>query len=211
MQFETLKQKTGNLLFLTKQDLKVLEPDKHNLDANIKYWFKNNELTKIKNGFYLITEKYQNEDNKTYYLEYLANQIVKPSYLSGEYVLSQYNLLTEAVYVMTSVTTKVTREINNKLADFKYYSINSNLFFGFVIKKFNHAFILEAIQEKALFDFLYFRFFKNNLISLEDLKNLRINWENISRKKFLKSKKYFDLSNNQNMKKIYNLILQNFL
>jgi len=211
MKLKKLKQNTGELMYFTKNDLKTLEPEKNTLDANIKYWIKNNQIKKIKNGFYVTTDQYQNEENKSFYLEYLANQIVVPSYVSGEYVLSKYNLLTEAVYAITSVTTKITREITNDLASFRYYSISPDLFTGFIVKSFRNALIAEASKEKAVFDFFYFRFLKNNPVSVTKIKDLRINWENISKKEFAKAKKYFELSGSKNIRKIYQIIIKYFL
>ena len=211
MKLKQLKQNIGNLLYFTKNDLRTLEPDKNTLDANIKYWIKNNQIKKIKNGLYILSDQYRDTDNKDFYLEYLANQTISPSYLSGEYVLSKYSLLTEAVFAITSVTTKATREISNDLMSFRYYSISPNLFTGFATKNFQKALIFEASKEKAIFDFFYFRFFRKNPVTVEKINNLRINWENLSQKEFAKSKKYFDSSDNKNIQKAYQIIINQFL
>lgn len=210
MNFEILQNKTKNLLFFNKNNLRKLEPQKDALDANIKYWLQNGKIIALKKSLYILADTYQQETKKDFFLEYIANQLVKPSYLSTEYILAKYQILTESVNAITSVTTKINREIINPLANFRYSSITAKLFTGFKIKNFNSAQILEAEKAKALFDFLYFRFIKNNGISKTTVKNLRLNWENISRAEFKKAYSYSKLISSQKIKNLFNLIQQEY-
>ncbi len=210
MNFQTLQEKTNNLLIFNKNLLRKLEPKKDALDANIKYWLKNKKITAIKKSLYILTEKYQKESNKDVFIEYMANQLVKPSYLSNEYILSKYQILSEPVNAITSVTTKINREIINSIASFRYSSISKSLFTDFKIKYFNNALVLEAGKSKALFDFLYFRFLKNNKVSKIAIKNLRLNWENISAKEFKKTCSYTKLTSSKKIKTLFQLIKQEY-
>lgn len=210
MDVQTLKKQTQNLLIFNKNSLRKLEPKKNALDANIKYWLQNRKTTLLKNGVYLITDRYQNETNKDLYLEYIANQLIKPSYLSLEYTLSKYQLLSEPANALTSVTVKTNREIINSLAAFRYYSISEKLFTGFKIKHFYDAIILEAQKSKAMFDFLYFRFIKNNEISKQSVENLRLNWENFSLKNFKEMQSYNKMAGNKRLNILFDIIQKEY-
>lgn len=205
MNWNTLEEKTKNLLILEKDDLKNLEESRSALDYNIKYWLKTGKLIRLKNGVYTTASKWEREDCKDEYLEYIANQLLSPSYISLEYVLSKYQLLTEAQVALTSVTTKSGRSYSNKLGAFSYYSISEKLFTGYETKKFQGAYINIASKEKALFDFLYFYFLQKepNKTSIE---NLRINWENITEKELRKSRQFCKLTENKNIKKLFETI-----
>ena len=77
----------------------------------------------MKNGLY-VTEKYiLLQKDISPYAEFVASKLVYPSYLSCEYVLQKYNILTEAVYTITSIIAKTTRKIENFLGSFKYYNL----------------------------------------------------------------------------------------
>jgi hypothetical protein len=210
MNIKILQDQTKNLLIFNKNALRKLEPQKDALDGNIKYWLKNKKIIALKKGLYVLTEKYQKETNKDLFIEYIANQLIKPSYLSTEYILAKYQILTESVNAITSVTTKINREIINSIASFRYYSISPKLFTGFKVKYFNDAPILEAKKSKALFDFLYFRFIKNTEPSNTAVKNLRLNWENISAKEFRKAWSYSKFINSQKIKELFKLIQKEY-
>src|SRR3989338_11218199 len=58
---------------------------------------------KLRNGLYGLKTDPPSE------LE-IANRLYRPSYVSFEYALAHYNILPEMVYVITSATTKPTRD-----------------------------------------------------------------------------------------------------
>lgn len=211
MRLKTLKEKTTNLLLLNKNIIRSFEPKEELLAANIKYWLKNNDLIALKKGVYLLKERYDKEPAKDLYIEYLANQLIQPSYLSAEYVLAKYQLLSEPVNAITSITVKSTREINNPLAVFRYYTIQKPLFRDYKIKYFYNSPILEAEKGKALFDFLYLRFVKSKMADEQTIKNLRLNWENFSQNDLIKACSYAPFTNNKNIKKIFTLIKKLYL
>jgi len=206
MKLEELKLKMGKLLVFNKETIRNFEGREDILDANIKYWLKKQELISLKKGVYILEDRYEKENNKGVYLEYLSNQLIKPSYLSVEYVLAKYQLLSEPINALTAVTIKTTREITNNLGVFRYYSITPSLFLGYTVKYFNNSPILEATKEKALFDFLYFRFLKTKNVSEAEVENLRINWESLSKKEFLKVKSYAAFLKSSKVKDVLKLI-----
>lgn len=75
-----------------------------------------------------------------------------------------------------------------------------------MVKYFNKNPVLEATKEKALFDFLYLRFLKSKNVSEAEVENLRINWEAISRKDFLKVKSFALSLKSSKVKNVLKLI-----
>ncbi len=182
MKLQEIQKKIDNLLILDKKYLKLLEKDSNNLNSNLKYWLKNKEIIALKNGSYIFTKKYNQEKDKNSYLEYLANQLLKPSYLSLEYVLAKYQILSEATRVITSVSQKLAREFKSDIATWRYYSLPPKLFLGYKIYYFHNQPIAIATKAKALFDFLYLRFRRGPQANLKNLENLRLNLENLTTK-----------------------------
>lgn len=206
MRLDKLKEKTNDLLLLNKNILRSFESRENVLNANIKYWLKSDELILLKKGVYILKDKYDIEPQKDLYLEYIANQLIQPSYLSLEYVLAKYQLLTEPANAITSITVKTTREITNKIGAFRYYSISKALFTDYEIKYFYNSPIMIAKKSKALFDYLYIRFLRNAPINGSAVKNLRINWENVSQKEFAKLYSYLELAKSQRIKNVLDVI-----
>lgn len=198
--------KLNNLYFFTKEALRQIEPGEQRLNFNLKYWLKKGKIISLKKGLYILKEKWEKEINKDLYLEYLANKIYEPSYLSGEYVMNKYSLLTEAVYGITNTTTKSTKIFKNDLGRFSYYSLSPGLFGGFKIKKFYSAPIFIASKPKALFDFLYLRFLRQAPINQKAIEELRINWENLSYPEFKEAQKYGLASGSKRVNLVINLI-----
>lgn len=192
--------------FFTKETLRQMEADKDALDFNIKSWIKSGKIISLKKGIYLLRERWEKEGNKQGYLEYLANKIYQPSYLSGEYVMAKYGLLTEAVYGLSSVTTAKTKIWRNQLGGFYYYSISSKLYLGYEVAKFYSAPVLAASKSKAVFDFLYFRFLRNSPVNIQEVRELRINWEGISKKELAKISEYADISKSKKTQRLIKLI-----
>lgn len=97
--------------------------------------------------------------------EAIANRLCSPSYISFEYALSRYGIIPEAVYVITSATTRVTREfiVNNK--SFTYSHIKKPVYRGYKTEKISDMTILIAEPEKALMDYLYFVDLKQKTIN----------------------------------------------
>lgn len=198
--------KLSGLLFFTKESLRQLEEDDNSLDFNLKYWLKIGKIISLKKGYYILKERWEKETDKDSYLEYLANKIYEPSYLSTEYVMNKYALLTEAVYGITSISIKKPKVFNNDLGKFSYYSISPRLFLGYKINKFYSASVFMAEKTKAVFDYLYLRFLKITPINQKIITELRINWENINLKELKKIQEYVELSRSLRVEEVINLI-----
>lgn len=206
MKWKDFEDKANKFLVLNKEIVASLENKKLSAKANVSYWLKIGKLISLKRGVYLLKERYQAELEKDLFLEYLSNLLLKPSYLSLEYVMAKYQLLSEPVNAFTSVTTLTTRTIKNKLAFFRYYSITSKLFTGYNVKYFSGASIFEATKEKAIFDFIYFRFFKNSSLNEKIIEELRINWSEVSKVEWQKVREYEKLCRSKKVKQALMLI-----
>lgn len=196
----------SNLDFFTKEALRGLEPNEEALSFNLKSWQKAGKIITLKNGLYLLGERWEKEPDKEGYSEFLANKIYEPSYLSGEYVMSKYGLLTEAVYGLSSVTIQKTKTFANKIGIFNYYSITPRLFTGFKLRKFLSGPVAVATKTKAIFDSLYFRFLKETPVNEKEILELRINWENVNKKEWFEIEKYIKIGKSQRLKEVGKII-----
>ncbi len=210
MKLETAKRKLSDIPFFNKNDLRFYEDNESNLNLNIKYWLNSGKIKSLKKGWYFFPDKYELRGDKNLVLEMVANEMVKPSYLSADYVLSKFGVLTEAVFSLTSMTVKSKRSIENDLGAFRYYPISKKLFKGYGAKSREDRLIFEADLSKALFDFLYIRFYREKQANENNLENLRIDWGSVSKEDFLKSEKYLKDANSKNIKKLYELIKKKY-
>ncbi|MCK4852094.1 MAG: hypothetical protein KAS86_03170 [Candidatus Omnitrophica bacterium] len=133
-------------------------------------WQKKGCISKVINGWYLFTGREMGEHE----LIEVANRIYKPSYVSLEMALSYHGLIPEAVYGITSVSTRRTYHFRSSLADFSYRSIQARLFFGYDLVARNNKTAKIASAEKAVLDYLYLH---PELKNAEDMRSIRFNAE----------------------------------
>lgn len=172
---EVILEQLRELPYFTKKLIRQLgEPydiKSATIDAYISRSLKQKEIISLKKGLYVSTYFYKNNKNNISYLFYLANIIRKPSYISSWTALQHYNLATEAIHTVTSVTPKVTRNYKTKIGTFSYQSVKENLFNDFILVKDNFDFFI-ASPSKALFDLLYFKTRQFRGIKLKDIDSL---------------------------------------
>lgn len=124
------------------------------LQAQLSRWVKAGRLIKLARGKYALAPPYRKLNPP---LEHVANRLVYPSYVSVESALAWYDLIPEAVAVMTSVTTARPRVFENALGTFRYRHIRRNLFWGFTSTELQGQECIIALPEKAILDLFYFR------------------------------------------------------
>ena len=198
-----------NLPFFTIDSLMPIEKDRHYLKVLFYRLAKQGKIIPLKRGLYTSNFFLENVEKKNIieeYSEFIANIIYKPSYLSLEYILEKYGVLTETVHSFTLVTEKKTNKFFNKLGTFNYYHIKKELFTGFNIVKKDIFLIAEASLAKALFDFLYFR--KNILSTREQIEELRLNMESVKKKDCREIKKYVEIEGSKKMEKIFDYLIK---
>ena len=164
---------------------KQLQLKETTVDTYISRFLKYKEILQLKNGLYVSTDFFEKNRSDISYSFYLANVTRTPSYVSSWTALQYYDLTTEAIYSITSVTLKVTRNYQTKVGNFTYQSIKKDLFSDFSLVKGKFDFFL-ASPSKALFDLLYFRTHQFRGFSLETIKKLvkelRIDIEEMEKK-----------------------------
>jgi len=136
--------------------------------TNINYWIKKGYLVKLRNGWYAFSECLSMPD----FVQYIANRIYRPSYISVHTALSHYGMIPEAVMKITSVTTLKTAEFINDFGCYTYQTVKPEMMFGYEPKPMNDGrTILFATPEKALLDLLYLYPFYD---TVEDMTELRL-------------------------------------
>lgn len=199
-------EKLNSTIFVTKDMFRDISNDNDDtISKNLLRWNESGYIINMKNGLYITKNTYLRDSKLDGFAELIANKLRTPSYVSLEYALSKYGVLTESVYVITSVTLKTKRNFENITGKYIYKSIKKSLFTGYKIEKFltNEYYI--ATKEKALFDYLYFKknTLPNDLENINLVEELRLNLNGFWKKDFRELNKYAKLSKN---KKIINII-----
>jgi predicted transcriptional regulator of viral defense system len=195
----------SGLPYFKTTDLFSVIKNKAYLKIIVSRYFKKGLIVRLKKGFYVAREYLDFLEKKGAYgnySEFLANILYKPSYLSLEYVLAEYNIITELPKNITSISLNKTNKFFNVINVFSYCRIKKELFLGFEIIKKNNFVIYRATKAKALFDFFYLR--KNLLVDKKAFLETRLNLNNLSSKDLKELKKYIDLEGSEKMKRIFN-------
>lgn len=114
------------------------------------------DILPLKRGLYVASDFYNKNKGDISYTFYLANILRTPSYVSSWTALQYYNLTTEIIHTITSVTPKLTRSFVTKAGALTYQSMKKELFSDFSLVKGKFDFFI-ATPSKALFDLLYLR------------------------------------------------------
>lgn len=138
------------------------------IDAYISRSLKHKDIITLKKGLYVSTDFYNNNKKNISYLFYLANIIRQPSYISTWTALQYYNMATEIIHIITSVTPKITRTHKTKISTFSYQNIKEDLFTDFSLIEGEFSFFI-ASPSKALFDLFYFKTKQFRGIKYEDI------------------------------------------
>lgn len=165
MRFLELQSKLREFPAFSIDDIRLLDPSFHR--QRLTEWQAKGYIRKVLRGFYVLADNVVSENS----LFAVANKVYAPSYVSLESALSEYRLIPEASYGVTSVTTRKTASFATPLARFSYRTIRPAFFKGYRIVRPAGYPVLIATPEKAVFDFLYFR---PDVASAGDFAALRI-------------------------------------
>lgn len=202
---KVILSKLTSLPYFSKNVLRnVTHESSNTLNVSIKRMIKREELIKLKNGLYTTKYFFERNGHLVEYKELVANMLCQPSYLSLEYVLSKYDMLTEGVRIYTSVSLKTTRNYENILGGFSYKKIANEIFVGFETKFFGKSTFQIASKAKALFDWLYFRT-DSILLTKENfdiIKENRVRIELMNKNDWREINKYLKKVNNRKTKAI---------
>lgn len=137
--------------------LKLLADYKKPREAILRM-VKNEELIRLKNGFYLISEKITHGSLRVIPFEQVANLLYGPSYVSMEWALSFYGMIPERVHTITSMTLGRNKEYHTSVGDFSYFTLSSESYSLGITQKKSPDFVggfLIASPEKALVDTVF--------------------------------------------------------
>ena len=160
------KLRNSSLVCITDAELaSILSVADNQRYSIVKRAIVKGDLIHIRRGLYCLGKHLT---TKTPHPFELAQKIYWPSYVSLESALSYHGLIPEAVYSITSVATKRSKEFHTPLGNFSYIKIPSDNFFVEVERKEeqgNYFFI--AKPWKAILDYLFC--YKKNWHGLEPL------------------------------------------
>lgn len=162
-------------------------------------WSNKGYIIKLKNGVYAVADR-KNKIKK----EHVAYRLYEPSYISLEWALSYYGLIPEMVFNVTSVTTKTTRNYDNKIGLFIYRHIKPAMFVGYKKMDVENQPYLMALPEKALVDYLYLNSSKIN--NQDEFDELRLNEVEIKRLDSKKIEEFGELTGSKKVKKIIKML-----
>jgi predicted transcriptional regulator of viral defense system len=148
-----------NIPFFTIEGFKQVSgiESPHTVRVMLHRWAQSGEILPLKKGLYMLRRFHEQHRRDAEFSSAVSAIVLPNSYVSLEYVLQQYNLLTDITYPVTCITTKNTRTIVNPIGTFWYRNIRPDLFTGFEITEYFGIRIAIASLAKALFDYLYLR------------------------------------------------------
>lgn len=188
--------------YLESQNIKPLLEDYTNPDEFISRMVKSGELIRLKNGFFLISDKIK-ESPVPY--EQIANLLYGPSYISFEWALSFYKMIPEGVYVVTSASATKSKIFKTPIGTFDYQYLSHQRYSIGIDQKENEAGrFLIATPEKALADLVHF---KSKKLEGDDLLSDLVEARRIDEDllKNLNKKHLQEIANNYRSKSVMNL------
>lgn len=189
MQFFDLKTQLKDFIVFSIRDIEKVDPLFHK--QRLSEWQEKNYIKKVRQGFYIFSDLQINEQ----VLFLIANAIYQPSYISLEMALSLYNLIPEAVYSITSISSKKTNIFKTDIGTFIYKHVKPELIFGYELKESNNHRYMIAEIEKAILDYLYLN---PRIKGADDFEELRLNvFEFKSKANLIKLKKYLEAFNSK--------------
>ena len=87
--------KIKDMPYFSRSDLIALYYDKNYINIYVSRLIKNKTIIKLKRGIYTTTKYLECQSNNDSYIEFLANHLITPSYLSESYILKKHNMCTE--------------------------------------------------------------------------------------------------------------------
>ena len=117
--------------------------------VQLSRWMTQGNVIGLRRGMYTLADMYRRAPLTP---ALLANQLYRPSYLSGLWALGYYDLIPEGVVCLTSVTPRGPRRFENAFGVFEYRNIKQDSFFGYRATAHAGGEIMVADPEKALLD-----------------------------------------------------------
>lgn len=166
MNYTSFKDRFHRYRIFSLNDIRKSFPD---FDSRrLVEWQQKGYILKVINRWYLFADVEVDDHMKLW----IANRIYQPSYISLESALSYYNLIPEAVYTITSLTSNKTNSFDTLQGLYAYRHVRPSLFFGYQVIKWKEFPLKMAELEKVLLDYLYLN---THIKTIQDLEGLRLN------------------------------------
>lgn len=203
-------KKLGGLPYFTLATALSLSGGSENsVNQGLKEYTNNGQLIRLKNGYYTSRDFYLNYKHQPEFFAYLAYILLTPSYLSMEFILRKADVLTDATFGYSSITTKKTSSFSNKFGRYSYHNIKEELFTGYSENYFLTYRYYEASLAKAFFDYVYIH--KN--IDFSDkpdpIEEYRLNLSAFKDDDLAELKDLLGLDSSKRVKLIINHIIEN--
>ena len=154
MEFKEFLNKYQSLPTLSSQVLLTGEKHKASFRVQLGRWVKAGNIVQLRRGLYAFAPPFQKKNPSQ---NFLASVLRAPSYVSLEKAFEIHGMIPEAVFTVTSVTTRRPGVYDTALGRFEYQHIQPRLFWGYTAIVEDGQTWYVAHPEKALLDFIYLR------------------------------------------------------
>lgn len=165
MKYIELRKALKDFTIFSLNDIRKIDKNFHRRRLN--EWQEKGYIKKVIDKYYIFTDIELNEN----VLFEIANRIYNPSYISLEMALSYYNLIPEAVYTITSISTRRTYSFDTPIGNFEYRTVKADYYFGYKFIDYDDRRYKIGIPEKVILDYFYLN---PAVKSAVDFKALRI-------------------------------------
>jgi predicted transcriptional regulator of viral defense system len=152
MRYLTLLERAADLPVIDTKTLRTWGGDPRSLSVQLSRWVRQQKLVPLRRGVYLLPAALRRAQAP---LEYLANLLVVPSYVSLERALAFHGLIPETVPVVQSITRGRPMVFETEAGTFQYRHVKKDWFFGYRETELGSGSALIAVPEKALLDLVY--------------------------------------------------------
>lgn len=152
MDYLSLIERTVDLPFVETSALRAWGEDPRLVSVQVSRWVRAGKLVQLRRGLYMLPRALR---RTTVPVEYVANALVTPSYVSLQRALAIYGMIPERVPLIQSVTTARAGRFSTPEARFDYRHVKSDWFCGYVERPFASGSALVATPEKALLDLVW--------------------------------------------------------
>ena len=152
MTFPELLARARDLPVVDSKTLRTWGEEPSALSVQLSRWTRQGKLVPLRRGVYLLPPALRKRE---FPVEYLANLLVMPSYVSLERALAIHGVIPERVPLIQSVTLRRPNLFRTAVGDFSYRHVKREWFFGYVETTVAGGTALVATPEKALLDLVY--------------------------------------------------------
>jgi len=129
--------------------VQAFDDRREGIRVQLSRWIRQGKVVGLRRSMYTLPDTYRRAALTP---AALANQLYRPSYLSGLWALGFHDMIPERVVWLTSVTPRVPRRFENPFGCFDYRNIKQDCFFGYASTGVGGREFLVAEPEKSLLD-----------------------------------------------------------